>query len=631
MTEKKGDYITAPLPETKEKHGAPQSNSSEKKNKSLNETDSSKRHNNNDILERSISINDHSSHPDRLRALIKRILIWFAWLMVGFFCLHKLFSMVFPIPMYSQECKTALDYPSDKFPADIEQFSLDSSVHHLVTRFGKDILGDCNSGKESSQVKDATQFAFPHYNNRPIFPSIKSCEAPISTAPLTVDTTEKDRICNIAPPIPTTTEVAINNKYHSGPTSSVSHPLPTCESSAIYPSQMPANAPSETKPVPIEQSSPTDLFNISESSHICGWLTDKKRPIPTTTIRQFYPHLLKDGSRSFNASASELTALSIEALDGVEVITEIKTEAQVQQVKDNGMFRIYLRPDRDHHDSDIDMAFQHKVDFTMFRVDGFAQIIIRRTEPAFNKKLNDIKCRLRIVVPNAHQEEIFRIINEVEQTVTTIINQGFPKLRTLSILAKKGQVTGNNLAFRSMRVSIGKGNIELMNLRVNRLTAAMLDGNINLQGIKVSESLASGVIRGSSVVLAKIHPEKIDNGYPYNYSIINMCAGGHTYTDVMALEENRDQLAADFYIYREGGTLQNFNSVPTIFPPSTNSRYFDPNMAHVNEDSTDIFKTGYLLRKNSGSRIYVYSGGVTSFWNRIKKSRFLFGYYAEFK
>ena len=62
------------------------------------------------------------------------------------------------------------------------------------------------------------------------------------------------------------------------------------------------------------------------------------------------------------------------------------------------------------------------------------------------------------------------------------------------------------------------------------LKIAILDGNVDIQGVKIMKNLASGVARGSSVVLAKVHPEYIKRG---TYSIINMCSDGYTYTDVM--------------------------------------------------------------------------------------------------
>ena len=62
------------------------------------------------------------------------------------------------------------------------------------------------------------------------------------------------------------------------------------------------------------------------------------------------------------------------------------------------------------------------------------------------------------------------------------------------------------------------------------LRTAVLNGNVVIQGVKIMKNLASGVARGSSVVLAKVHPEIIGE---QNYSIINMCSDGYTYTDVM--------------------------------------------------------------------------------------------------
>ena len=61
---------------------------------------------------------------------------------------------------------------------------------------------------------------------------------------------------------------------------------------------------------------------------------------------------------------------------------------------------------------------------------------------------------------------------------------------------------------------------------------AIIDGNVNVQGVKIMKNLASGVARGSSVVLAKVHPEYI-RPKARTYSIINMCSDGYTYTDVM--------------------------------------------------------------------------------------------------
>ncbi|KAI9490901.1 hypothetical protein BDB00DRAFT_525682 [Zychaea mexicana] len=154
-------------------------------------------------------------------------------------------------------------------------------------------------------------------------------------------------------------------------------------------------------------------------------------------------------------------------------------------------------------------------------------------------------------------------------------------------------------------------------------TVTVLDGNVELRGIKIESSLVSGVVRGSSTVLAKVHPRNS------TYTLVNMCADGYTYTDVMTTEEDHDKFAANLHVYPETGTRALDEAEPMI-KLEGDTYYADSSLlAHFDSNSTDVYKIGYMISPNNHlSDILVYTGAKSDA-SRAMKSRFLYGYYHE--
>ncbi|KAI9269291.1 hypothetical protein BDA99DRAFT_558039 [Phascolomyces articulosus] len=592
------DHSAIRLPPDSEKEGRYARSSSQKNDASI--VDSKVIAINSDDIESSTT-GDHSKNHGGLKAIGKRIMVWFAWSVFSLYIISKLFYLIFPIVWHnSDECVLALDYDPNAFPFSIAQLHLDSSIKDLADRYGKDIMGKNCRSLRILRPQDAVIS-----ENRPI-PSMwqpKSASQSFS-APSPSETFFKDHFMDTVP---------VGNEENLFVAKDV--PL-----ASIMPLKVSSfqNAPYSSVHPNSAAPRPTSSIAFSDAllQHPDNWRT-----------RKILPQVMDDGTRYMSINESNIYALSINSMDSLEIVTEIMTESQAQQ-NNSGMIKLYLKPYDDNNNNPYDNYFERLVDFTMVASGRRAVVTIEHSGNRHNPSYrNDIKCKLLIVVPD--QGHMFQKMEEAYEnangttTFATSYVRGFSNLRRISIMAQKGKVIGNHLTFNDLVIKLGRGHVYLSTVDVHKLNTAVLYGNVELNGITISKSLASGVIRGSSSVLAKIHPENPRDAY----DIINMCADGYTYTDVMTTQDSREQFAADFYIYRKTGTLPPDQRPPAVItPPETSYTYSEPNLAHVDETSTDVFKTGYLVRKNSGSHISIYAGAKTA-QSLKQKSRFLFGYY----
>ncbi|KAG2221783.1 hypothetical protein INT45_003423 [Circinella minor] len=550
------------------------------------------------------------SKCEKAKVAIKIIFTWFVWSLLGLIFLHSLYNWIYPIPSYVEECGFVLDYNDTLFPPSIQQTSLDFSIEGLADLYGKDFLNiKCFRHRNVLPVADVNKIRQPAISSGPLYMDTKQN----SDVPEAIDYSNvivapvATKLASFENHLPRRAEFSNapdSSSYINGP--SVSDTIPPSKyglNSGILSSQ---TATVDDLPLP---SSSVSTEYVEEKDSV-SMHSDNSSPL------LFY--LMENHTRYFSVPEDQFYMLKIYATDDLDVTTEIMTASQAHQA-DTGKINIYLKPDNNDNYHFDDHAFNRQVNFTMTTSNcnsKVARLNIERNqkETTFLWHKKTIKCQLQIVLPNSFSNDNDKQHTFVSKNVTNNNNGIHPALRYLSIKVKEGQVQASRIALDHLNA-----------VSMVDLTAVVLNGNVNIQGVKIMKNLASGVARGSSVVIAKVHPEYIGE---QNYSIINMCSDGYTYTDVMTTEENREQLAADFSIYRQTGTLPRGQFEPCLFAPDTYYIKGEENLAHVNKGSTDVFKTGYLARKHTGSHISVYSGAKSPESYNIK-SRFLYGYYTK--
>ncbi|KAI9259592.1 hypothetical protein BDA99DRAFT_513627, partial [Phascolomyces articulosus] len=231
---------------------------------------------------------------------------------------------------------------------------------------------------------------------------------------------------------------------------------------------------------------------------------------------------------------------------------------------------------------------------------GHLTVRIKHTMVNGNQDNDDEKMpkyKLHITLPTSQQ---------INGDDAIIIKEHIFTIPEISVSIKQGKVRAQNMEFDQLYVRIGHGKVNLSSIEVKKLVVAVLDGSIYLPGVKFTESVAAGVIRGSSTVLAKIRRHV----QPYN--LINMCADGHAFTYVMTTVDNSEGMAANFYIHRDVGRPPCCEKYPMSLPGDTYYYPDEGDIFHVDKNSTDILKTGYMISKDSGSNVLVYSGAKSA-------------------
>ncbi|KAI9499605.1 hypothetical protein BDB00DRAFT_794669 [Zychaea mexicana] len=537
-----------------------------------------------DSTKTSAKTNKHSKKP---RWTFRSMFVCIAaCCLLGLYCLNSIYNQLSPISgTCAEEWEISIDYPVS-FPRTRELLVLRRSIRFLARSYGEDIMGKCY--RPQTLLNDFLVFSR--------IPELSST------------------FSNNGRPFPTPQPSA----NYSGAQAPYSE---TKSFSSLPPS------PSSAFLSPFNHSgAPMPTFSAAHDSMVVG--STKTRgyvatPSSSTTFSNRYGYidfspLAVDYAQNISVPGGSIRGLAIQVDDDIDVSVHILTASQAG-LDSTEMLHIYLKPsytsydghydnNSDNDDDDDDDNGFRDAGLQLYGGYGRYSLWLRSTT------FHHVKCSLRIILP-----DIYSSTNETSASFTN----GNGGLQHFMFHAKAGNVYAKDLNFLRFTATVGRGTVNLTSIDTENMRIAILDGHIDLRGIKVKRSLASGVVRGSSTVLAKIHPELNNN----TYTLVNMCADGYTYTDVMTTEEDHDKFAANLHVYRETGTRA-LDELEPMIKLKGDTYYADPSLALLHPNSTDVYKTGYMIAPNTDSKILVYTGAKSDA-SRAMKSRFLYGYYYE--
>ncbi|KAI9496544.1 hypothetical protein BDB00DRAFT_809287 [Zychaea mexicana] len=494
---------------------------------------------------------DEKQKRSKKSRVFRIIIVWVVCSVLGLFSLNKAHQL------YANKCVEdwgkALDYP-DSFPRRDELLELEMMTQRLAIRHGKEFLGKC-------------------YQTMMLVPIIRN-----STLPLCDDANASGSYSEAeAPSSAEATVFSAPAAYDDGPV----QPIPTSAPSSGHSS----NALDDASKKSIESFLPPAAPRNSA-------------PVTPYDPEVYHTVSIENAQVLSLAKPPVIRNLKVSVADGIDVYVDILTAAQAGQSPTEAV-DIYLRPC-----SDDGVNIFQLVELQARSFFGIIYVTLD-LKPGVPAGSTAVKCLLQIVIPDTFSSNVGS--SSLSQKC---LQNG---LRLFELRAKEGRIKASHMVLNSLSIELGRGVVDIEHVDIGDLRVAVLDGDVYLGGIRTKRSLAAGVLRGSSTVLAQIHPE--DN----TYAVINMCADGYTYTNVMTTEKDHEKFAANLHIYRETGTRLLEQPAPVMAHPGH---------AHLDTNSTDVHKTGYMVAPNSGSDILVYAGAKSAA-SRITKSRFLYGYYNE--